>query len=197
MLSFKLLLAALTAGLVVAQNSTTGSSGNTDNTIFNVNEIDRTQRAFTKENRCIAVSLPLPLPAYFAPKPFSTRYLLTTYKDPISYVCQCSNGTSPDLAAYANTFVSDTCQARFKACRDQNPGSDLCVKCGTLKADDVPKSTSSSSAASTAAATSSGTGGGATGAAGPSQKNAAEPMIGGMEMVKGAVGIVAAMGLVL
>ncbi|KAL8799545.1 MAG: hypothetical protein Q9182_005820 [Xanthomendoza sp. 2 TL-2023] len=189
MLSFKLLLVALTAGLVAAQNSTTGSSGNTDNTIFNVNEIDRTQRAqwcndqttncpklcggpkFTKENRCIA--------------------------EPISYVCQCTNGTSPDLAAYANTFVSDTCQARFKACRDQNPGSDLCVKCGTLKADDVAMSTSASSAASTASATSSGTGGGATGATGPSQSNAAEPMIGGMDMVKGAVGIVAAMGLVL
>ncbi|KAL8677018.1 MAG: hypothetical protein Q9224_007231 [Gallowayella concinna] len=189
MLSFKLLLAALMAGFVAAQNSTSGSSGNNDNTIFNVNEIDRTARAqwcndqrttcpklcggqaFTKENNCVA--------------------------EPISYSCQCANGTSPDLAAYANTFVSQTCQARFKACRDQNPGSDLCIKCGTLKADDVPMSTSSMSAESTAAATSSGTGGEATGAAGPSQSNAAEPMIGGMEMVKGAVGIVAAMGLVL
>lgn len=123
---------------------------------------------------------------------------LIIHQDPISYTCVCANGTSPDLAAYANTFVSDTCQARFAACRTQNPGSDACIQCGTLKADSVPMSTSSMSAASsTAAATSSGTGGGATGAAGPSQSNAAEPLIGGMEMVKGAVGIVAAMGLVL
>ncbi|KAI4246802.1 MAG: hypothetical protein L6R40_001831 [Gallowayella cf. fulva] len=190
MLSFKLLLAALMAGFVAAQNSTSGTSGSTDNTIFDVNNVDTTSRVqwcndqytncpklcggpkFTKENRCIA--------------------------DPISYTCVCANGTSPDLAAYANTFVSDTCQARFAACRTQNPGSDACIQCGTLKADSVPMSTSSMSAASsTAAATSSGTGGGATGAAGPSQSNAAEPLIGGMEMVKGAVGIVAAMGLVL
>lgn len=58
---------------------------------------------------------------------------------------------------------------------------------------------SMAAAASTAAAdaTSSAAGGAATRAAGDSQSKAGGPMIGGMEMVKGAVGLVAAMGLVL
>ncbi|KAI4228759.1 MAG: hypothetical protein L6R36_001359 [Xanthoria steineri] len=147
MLSIKLLCAAILASVVAAQNSTSGTSGNTDNTVFDVNSVDRTTRA-----------------------------------------------------AYADTFVSQTCQARFAACRQQNPGSEACITCGTLSAADVPMATSSmAAAASTAAAdaTSSAAGGAATGAAGDSQSKAGGPMIGGMEMVKGAVGLVAAMGLVL
>ncbi|CAL8578134.1 hypothetical protein XPA_003936 [Xanthoria parietina] len=192
MLSIKLLCAAILANFVAAQNSTSGTSGNTDNTVFDVNTVDRTTRAqwcndqrtncpklcggqmSTKENNCFA--------------------------EPISYSCVCTNGTSPDLAAYADTFVSQTCQARFAACRQQNPGSEACITCGTLSAADVPMATSSmAAAASTAAAdaTSSAAGGAATGAAGDSQSKAGGPMIGGMEMVKGAVGLVAAMGLVL
>ncbi|KAI4286192.1 MAG: hypothetical protein L6R38_000088 [Xanthoria sp. 2 TBL-2021] len=184
MLSIKLLFAAIMAGFVAAQNSTSGTSGNTDNTVFDVNSVDRTTRAdklpqalwrmSTKENNCFA--------------------------EPISYSCVCTDGTSPDLAAYADTFVSKTCQARFRACREQNPGSEACIECGTRSAAEVPTSTSSmAAAASTAAAdaTSSAAGGAATGAAGDSQSQAGGPMIGGMEMVKGAVGLVAAMGLVL
>ncbi|KAI4239935.1 MAG: hypothetical protein LQ349_000030 [Xanthoria aureola] len=178
MLSIKLLCAAILASFVAAQNSTSGTSGNTDNTVFDVNTVDRTTRALwrmsTKENNCFA--------------------------EPISYSCVCTNGTSPDLAAYADTFVSQTCQARFAACRQQNPGSEACITCGTLSAADVPMATSSmAAAASTAAAdaTSSAAGGAATRAAGDSQSKAGGPMIGGMEMVKGAVGLVAAMGLVL
>ncbi|KAL8902143.1 MAG: hypothetical protein Q9192_000126, partial [Flavoplaca navasiana] len=121
--------------------------------------------------------------------------------EPISYSCVCSNGTSPDLAAYADTFVSQTCQARFAACRTQNPGSESCIECGTLRPADVPAATSSMPAAEStgaaADATQSAAGGEATGAAGDSQSNAHGPLIGGMEMVKGAVGLVAAMGLVL
>ncbi|KAL8998707.1 MAG: hypothetical protein Q9169_002262 [Polycauliona sp. 2 TL-2023] len=141
------------AGFVAAQNSTSGTSGNTDNTIFD---------------------------------------------EPISYSCICTNGTSPDLAAYADTFVSETCQARFAACRTQNPGSEECIECGTLKATDVPMATSSMAGAeSTAAATSSGAEAASTGAAADSQSTAGGPLIGGMEMIKGAVALVAAMGLVL
>ncbi|KAL8881074.1 MAG: hypothetical protein Q9198_001646, partial [Flavoplaca austrocitrina] len=121
--------------------------------------------------------------------------------EPISYSCVCSNGTSPDLAAYADTFVSQTCQARFAACRTQNPGSESCIECGTLRAADVPAATSSMPAAEStvaaADATESAAGGEATGSAGDSQSNAHGPLIGGMEMVKGAVGLIAAMGLVL
>ncbi|KAL8862039.1 MAG: hypothetical protein Q9178_001494 [Gyalolechia marmorata] len=147
MLSIKLLFAAAMAGFVAAQNSTSGTSGNTDNTVFDVNEVDRTQRA-----------------------------------------------------AYADTFVSQTCQARFAACRQQNPGSDACVTCGTLKPEDVPMSTSSMAAASSTAeadATSAGAGAEATGAADSAPSNAAPTLMGGMDMVKGAVGLIAAMGLVL
>ncbi|KAL9043056.1 MAG: hypothetical protein Q9180_000136 [Flavoplaca navasiana] len=136
------------AGFVAAQNSTSGTSGNTDNTVFDVNNVDRTTRA-----------------------------------------------------AYADTFVSQTCQARFAACRTQNPGSESCIECGTLRAADVPAATSSMPAAEStgaaADATQSAAGGEATGAAGDSQSNAHGPLIGGMEMVKGAVGLIAAMGLVL
>ncbi|KAL8670493.1 MAG: hypothetical protein Q9168_004975 [Polycauliona sp. 1 TL-2023] len=189
MLSIKLFFVALVTGFVAAQNSTSGTSGNVDNTVFDVNTVDRTTRVqwcndqrtncpllcggqmTTKENNCNA--------------------------DPISYSCLCSNGTSPDLAAYADTFVSQTCQARFAACRTQNPGSDACVTCGTLKAADVPMSTSSMAAASTAAATSSGSGAKSTGAAANTKSAAGAPLIGGMELVKGAVGLVAAMGFVL
>ena len=46
-------------------------------------------------------------------------------------------------------------------------------------------------------ATQSAAGGEATGAAGDSQSNARGQLIGGMEMMKGAVGLIAAMGLVL
>ncbi|KAL8925092.1 MAG: hypothetical protein Q9172_002359 [Xanthocarpia lactea] len=180
------------AGFVAAQNSTSGTSGNADNTVFNVNEVDRTQRAqwcndqlancprlcggrsSTKENNCLA--------------------------DPISYSCICTNGTSPDLAAYADTFVSQTCQARFAACRQQNPGSDACVTCGTLKPEDVPTSTSSVAAASSTAAadaTAAGAEAEATGAADSAPSNGAQTLMGGMDMVKGAVGLIAAMGLVL
>ncbi|KAL8732892.1 MAG: hypothetical protein Q9166_002493 [cf. Caloplaca sp. 2 TL-2023] len=222
MLFFKLFFAALLAGFVAAQNSTSGSS---DNTIFDVNNVDQTSRVqwcndqttncpklcggmkFTKENRCIAVSflfLPSPSPSLGPRRDSPSSSVQPTnqppsLQEPISYTCQCTNGTSPNLAAYANTFESDVCQARFAACRTQNPGSDACIQCGTLKADDVPASTSSMAAASStvAAATSSGTGGAATGATGPSQSGAAAPLIGGMEMLQGAVGIVAAMGLVL
>ncbi|KAL8653731.1 MAG: hypothetical protein Q9226_003726 [Calogaya cf. arnoldii] len=143
------------AGLVAAQNSTSSTSGNTDNTVFD---------------------------------------------EPISYSCVCNDGTKPDLAAYADTFESKTCQARFAACRTQNPGSEACIECGTKLASEVPTSTSSMAAAATTAAedaTSSAAGGEATGAAGSSQSKAGGQMIGGMEMVKGAVGLVAAMGFVL
>lgn len=117
-----------------------------------------------------------------------------------SYSCICNNGTSPDLGAYQNTYVSDICQARFAVCRTQNPGSQACVNCGTLKADDVPASTSSSAAASTAAATSmasgTATGGAATTTSGAPSSGG--NMLVGAEMgVKGAVGLLAAMGLVL
>ncbi|KAL8716546.1 MAG: hypothetical protein Q9225_006139 [Loekoesia sp. 1 TL-2023] len=114
--------------------------------------------------------------------------------------CICNNGTSPALDAYANTFASDTCQARFAACRQQNPGSQSCVQCGTLKADDVPASTSSSAAASTVAATSSASGSttSATGAASSgSPSNGANVLVSAEMGVKGAVGLLAAMGLVL
>ncbi|KAL8914924.1 MAG: hypothetical protein Q9171_000551 [Xanthocarpia ochracea] len=164
------------AGFVAAQNSTSGTSGNTDNTVFNVNEVDRTQRG-------------------------KLRYIyLFVELDPISYSCICTNGTSPDLAAYADTFVSQTCQARFAACRQQNPGSDACVTCGTLQPEDVPMSTSSMAAASSTAAadaTSAEAGAEATGAADSSPSNAAQTLMGPMDMVKGAVGLIAAMGLVL
>ncbi|KAL8935448.1 MAG: hypothetical protein Q9216_005415 [Gyalolechia sp. 2 TL-2023] len=116
------------------------------------------------------------------------------------YSCICANGTSPDFAAYANTYESDVCQARFAACRTQNPGSQSCVECGTLRADDVPAGTSSSAAPSTAAATSMAAET-ATGEAASATSGA--PSSGGnilvsAEMgVKGAVGLLAAMGLVL
>ncbi|KAL8768657.1 MAG: hypothetical protein Q9209_005216 [Squamulea sp. 1 TL-2023] len=187
MLSIKFLFAAIMAGFVVAQNSTSGTSGNTDNTIFDVNMVDRTRRVqWCNDQRTNC------------PKLCGGEN--NCEGDPVSYSCICTNGTSPDLAAYADTFVSQTCQARFAACRQQNPGSDSCITCGTLKADNVPMSTSSMAAASSTAAadaTSSGAGGAATGSAGPSQSNAAEPLVGGMEILKGAVGLVAVVGLVL
>ncbi len=54
-------------------------------------------------------------------------------------------------------------------------------------------------ASSTAAAdaTSAGAGAEATGAADSAPSNAAETLMGGIDMVKGAVGLIAAMGLVL
>ncbi|KAL8728295.1 MAG: hypothetical protein Q9181_005387 [Wetmoreana brouardii] len=118
---------------------------------------------------------------------------------PNTFTCTCSNGTTPALGAYAETFVSDECQARFAACRQQNPGSDACIKCGMLKADDVPASTSSMAAASTAAATSTAAGGAASaaGAANPGQTSNAAMLVGAEMGVKGAVGLLAAMGLVL
>ncbi|KAL8837581.1 MAG: hypothetical protein Q9170_002458 [Blastenia crenularia] len=192
MLSFKLLLAAVMAGLVVAQNTTSSSGSGSDNTVFNVDVVDQTQRTqwcgdqttncpklcggmkFTKENRCVAM------------------------QSSTTYSCICTNGTSPDLAAYANTFVTDTCEARFAACRQQNPGSQACVQCPSQKADDVPASTSSSSAASTAAATSSGSTASATGATSSGAPSSGANILVSAEMgVKGAVGLLAAMGLVL
>ncbi|KAL8716285.1 MAG: hypothetical protein Q9220_000190 [cf. Caloplaca sp. 1 TL-2023] len=158
------------AGFVVAQNSTSSSSGSSDNTIFDVNSIDLTER----ENNCNA--------------------------NPISYVCTCANGTSPDLDAYANTFNSDECQARFAACRTQNPGSNACIQCGTLKADDVQPSSSSTSASSTAAATSTGTSaaGGATNTAAASTGGNTRAIMGAEMGVKGLVAVLLGMmGLML
>ncbi|KAL8771651.1 MAG: hypothetical protein Q9194_004828 [Teloschistes cf. exilis] len=109
---------------------------------------------------------------------------------------------APGLAYYANTWDSDVCAARFAACRTQNPGSDQCINCPTLKADTVQASTSSMAAASTAAATSTSAGSTATGAgaANPGTTgNAAAPgvMVGAEIGVKGAVGLLAVMGLML
>ncbi|KAL9602355.1 MAG: hypothetical protein Q9219_001921 [cf. Caloplaca sp. 3 TL-2023] len=196
MLSFKLLLAAVMAGFVAAQNTTSSSgsgSSSSDNTIFDENSVDRTTRTqwcadqttncpklcggpkFFKENRCVAM------------------------ESSTTFSCLCSNGTSPDLEAYANTFPSDSCQARFAACRQQNPGSQSCIQCGTLKADDVPASTSSAAAASTAAATSSasGTEPSATAATTGAPSSGGNILVGAEMGVKGAVGLLAAMGLML
>ncbi|KAL8997667.1 MAG: hypothetical protein Q9188_006278 [Gyalolechia gomerana] len=197
MLSLKLIFAALMAGFVVAQNSTSssGSGSNSDNTVFDPNtDVDRTQRTqwcadqttncpklcggprFTTENRCVAMEA-------------ST-----------DYSCICANGTSPDFAAYANTYESDVCQARFAACRTQHPGSEACIECGTLKADDVPASTSSSAAASTAAATSMASGnptGEAASATSGAPSSGGNVLIAAEMGVKGAVGLLAAMGLVI
>lgn len=116
------------------------------------------------------------------------------------YSCICANGTSPDFAAYANTYESDVCQARFAACRTQHPGSEACIECGTLKADDVPASTSSSAAASTAAATSMASGnptGEAASATSGAPSSGGNVLIAAEMGVKGAVGLLAAMGLVI
>lgn len=196
MLSIKLFFVALLAGFVAAQNTTSSSgSSSPDNTNFDPNtNVDQTARTqfcndqttncpklcggmkFTKDNRCVAMATS------------------TTYS------CICNNGTSPDLGAYANTYVSDICQARFAACRTQNPGSQACVTCGTLKAADVPASTSSMAAASTAAATSmasgTATGGAATTTSG-APSSGGNILVGAEMGVKGAVGLLAAMGLVL
>ncbi|KAL8638830.1 MAG: hypothetical protein Q9228_004049 [Teloschistes exilis] len=189
MLSTKLLFAALMAGFAVAQNNTSP-----DHTNFDVNQVSLSERVawcndqttncpklcggqkFTKENTCIAM--------------------------PFSLSCTCANGTAPGLAYYANTWDSDVCAARFAACRTQNPGSDQCINCPTLKADTVQASTSSMAAASTAAATSTSAGSTATGAgaANPGTTgNAAAPgvMVGAEIGVKGAVGLLAVMGLML
>ncbi|KAI4248330.1 MAG: hypothetical protein LQ352_005938 [Teloschistes flavicans] len=177
------------AGFALAQNTTSS-----DHTNFDVNQIGLSERVawcndqttncpklcggpkFTKENTCIAM--------------------------PFSLSCTCANGTAPGLANYANTWDSDECQARFAACRIQNPGSQDCIACGTLKADDVPASTSSAAAASTTAATSTSAGSSATGAGaanpGSSGKSAAPGVMVGAEMgLKGAVGLLALMGLIL
>ncbi|KAL9027418.1 MAG: hypothetical protein Q9196_004049 [Gyalolechia fulgens] len=232
MLSLKLIFAALMAGFVAAQNSTTnsGSGSNPDNTNFNPNtDVDRTQRTqwcadqttncpklcggmkFTKENRCVAVrilppfvdSLYLPSPRSPHQGPFrmtggETNPSFLQMEASTDYSCVCSNNTSPDFAAYANTYESDVCQARFAACRTQNPGSENCVQCGTLKADDVPASTSSSAAASTAAATSMASG---TSEAAPTASagtpNGGNILLNAEMGVKGAAGLLAAMGLIL
>ncbi|KAI4166179.1 MAG: hypothetical protein LQ342_000065, partial [Letrouitia transgressa] len=106
------------------------------------------------------------------------------------------NGTAPYLVGYLNTFDNHVCQAAFAKCRVDNPGSQSCPKCGTLKATDVQPSTASTSAAasSTAAGTSGGTA--AAPAATSSPTNAAM-MIGAELGIKGAVGLLAAMGLML
>ncbi|KAL8864130.1 MAG: hypothetical protein Q9174_007457 [Haloplaca sp. 1 TL-2023] len=114
--------------------------------------------------------------------------------NPEPYTCLCTNGTEPALGAYANTFVSDQCQARFAACRTQNPGSTACVECGTLTPDDVPMSTSSMAAESTAAATSAGA---EETAAAAESTGGANAMVGAEMGVKGVVGVVAIVGLFL
>ncbi|KAL8865087.1 MAG: hypothetical protein Q9174_007078 [Haloplaca sp. 1 TL-2023] len=181
------------AGFAVAQNSTTGGSSTdqpNDNTDFDVSEVDLSIRVswcadqttncpklcggrdFTQDNRCVAGD--------------------TTNPEP--YTCLCTNGTEPALGAYANTFVSDQCQARFAACRTQNPGSTACVECGTLTPDDVPMSTSSMAAESTAAATAAG----AEETAAPAESTGgANAMVGAEMGVKGVVGVVAIVGLFL
>ncbi|KAL9575882.1 MAG: hypothetical protein Q9212_007603 [Teloschistes hypoglaucus] len=122
---------------------------------------------------------------------------------PFQLSCTCANGTAPGLAYYANTWVTDVCEKRFAACRTQNPGSQDCINCPTLKADTVQASTSSMAAASTAAATSTSAGSSATGAGaanpGTTGKSAAPGVMVGAEMgVKGAVGLLAVMmGLML
>ncbi|KAL8900448.1 MAG: hypothetical protein Q9207_005696 [Kuettlingeria erythrocarpa] len=206
MLSFKLLLAALMAGFVVAQTTTSsstsasssGSSSSSDNTNFQVTNIDRTRRtswckdqttncpvlcggaAFTKENSCIVNDQNTTVGA--------------------TIMCTCQNGTAPALASYANTYVSDQCQERFAACRIQNPGSDACITCGTLKATDVPASTSSASATSTAAATSSAEGSttSPTGASSSGAPSSGGNILVNAEMgVKGVAALLAAVGLML
>ncbi|KAI4145861.1 MAG: hypothetical protein L6R39_003672 [Caloplaca ligustica] len=202
MLSMKLLVAAVLAGFVAAQTSTTSSSSasvsstnsssSSDNTVFDVNQVALSERvawcndqrtncpklcggkSFTKDNTCLA--------------------------EPIKVSCICVNGTAPALAAYEDTFASDQCQARFAACRQQNPGSETCIQCGTLKADDVPTSTSSMAAASTAASTSSGAGSTtspiAAGSSG-NPSNGGNVLMGAEMGIKGVVGLLAAIGLML
>lgn len=73
---------------------------------------------------------------------FSTQQTLT-------YECLCRNGSEPaDIDQYLDTLPNHICQATFAQCREDNPGSDSCVECGTLRADDVPMAVASSSAAS-------------------------------------------------
>ncbi|KAI4124908.1 MAG: hypothetical protein LQ338_004569 [Usnochroma carphineum] len=190
MLTLKLLFAAVMAGFVVAQN--TNSSSESDNTNFDVNQINLSQRVAWCNDQTTNC------PKLCGGRTFTTDNRCLANTNTVS--CLCANGTSPDLAAYANTFASDECQARFAACRQQNPGSQACIQCGTLKADDVPTSTSSMAASSTGAATSSTSGSttSPTGAASSGKAKSSGNVLMATEMgVKGVVGLLAAMGLVL
>ncbi|KAI4195495.1 MAG: hypothetical protein LQ346_003420 [Caloplaca aetnensis] len=213
------------AGFVVAQTTTSsstsasssGSSSSSDNTNFDVTNIDRTRRSKHIERLwifklhadhdeqlhgartkppivpfCVAGKLQPPLPSDRMDDKNTTVGAMI--------MCTCQNGTAPALASYANTYVSDQCQERFAACRIQNPGSDACITCGTLKATDVPASTSSAAATSTAAATSSAEGS----TTSPTGANSSGPPSSGgnilvnAEMgVKGLAALLAAMGLML
>ncbi|KAL8652501.1 MAG: hypothetical protein Q9210_002637 [Variospora velana] len=222
MLSLKLLPAVFLAGFAVAQNTTSssGSGSSSDNTVFDVSEVNLSQRGLLHSclqacelyadfsgqwdgvinsspivPNCVAGMLQI-LPIS---KRVCAEYVLKA-KFPrdkqMRGNCTCKNGTAPALAAYADTYASNECQARFAACRNQNPGSQTCIECGTLRADDVPASTSS---ASTAAATSStGSAESAAPATTSGPPSSGGNVLMGAEMgVKGAVGLLAAMGLML
>ncbi|KAL2046329.1 hypothetical protein N7G274_001776 [Stereocaulon virgatum] len=142
MLSISLLFTSLLAGFAIAQNSTSSLDPNSvDPTIRNQwcqgEQINCPTlcggKAFTSMNSCSGADL--------------------------TYNCTCTNGTGPsNIDQYSDTLPNSICNQVFANCVKANPNSsNQCVKCGTLKASDVPAGTSStsSSAVSTTATASS------------------------------------------
>lgn len=116
------------------------------------------------------------------------------------YQCICANGTAPaNIHQYVGSVPNFICVATFEQCRRENPGSQNCPVCGTLKPDDVPEGvvSSSTSVSATATATATGTAVAADGAstASPTPNGAAAWTGHGSGMGGLAMGAVMALGL--
>lgn len=115
-----------------------------------------------------------------------------------NFECTClPDGDTPDkIEQYVGTVPNSACLAQFKDCRLKNPGSKNCPVCGTLQPSDVaavvPSSTAASSSASstsspsvTAASTT------------PSASSTGAAVRMGAEVGGVAVGLAAALGMLL
>lgn len=115
------------------------------------------------------------------------------------YECICSNGTAPaNIEDYIGSVPNSICIATFEQCRRDNPGSEKCVKCGLLDAKDVPKAVVSSTIATPTATATDAADTAAAATASATGTNGADASAGNAAGVGGlAMGVMAALGLLL
>ncbi len=90
------------------------------------------------------------------------------------------------------------CLASFRQCREENPGSEDCPKCGTRNPEDVPEGVISSTVVSSATATSTEAPASTAAALSATETPGAAAPLGRVPGVGGfAVGVVAALGVFL
>lgn len=103
------------------------------------------------------------------------------------------------IANYTDTVPYFICKNQFQQCRKNEPGSTACADCGTWAPSSAPKFDAAAVSSSSAAASSSATGTGSSSSAPASTSaKAAAPTLGPEHAVGGAaMGVLAAIGMLL